>query len=106
MKLLIVAGEGRGEKFSIEEGNNLIGRWDPQSVAFPEIDLTDHDSEAKISRRHAVIERDSDRLAIEDVGSLNGTFLNGAKLELGKLQPLKVGDELEIGASIFKVVAE
>ena len=38
-RLVIAKGEGKGKIFELEQGNNLIGRWDPDTGAFPEIDL-------------------------------------------------------------------
>jgi pSer/pThr/pTyr-binding forkhead associated (FHA) protein len=83
-------------------GDNLIGRWDPDSGAFPEVDLEADDPEARISRKHALI-RVSDKVTIEDIGSLNGTFVNrGPRLEPGSPVELKDGDEIIIGKTFFK----
>ena len=49
---------------------------------------------ARDSRRHAVIERKEGDLTIEDLGSLNGTFLNRRRIDSG---PLSDGDELQVG---------
>lgn len=98
MNLVIIRGEGQGKSFVVEEGSNLIGRWDPDAGAFPEIDLEKEDIEAKVSRKHAVVERKGDAVTVEDVGSRNGTFINrGPRLESGVKYPLKVGDELIVG---------
>lgn len=56
----------------------------------------------EISREHARIARDPDgRLVIEDLGSTNGTFLNG--LRLGGPEPLKPGDTINVGESTLRV---
>ena len=47
-----------------------------------------------VNRRHAVIARDGNGLTIEDLGSLNGTFLNRKRIESS---PLSDGDELQVG---------
>ncbi len=47
-----------------------------------------------VSRRHAVVSRKNGELTIEDLGSLNGTFLNRRRIETGALTD---GDELQIG---------
>jgi pSer/pThr/pTyr-binding forkhead associated (FHA) protein len=92
-----------GKVFPLQVGDNLVGRWDPDSGAFPEVDLETDDPEARISRKHALI-RVSDQIEIEDIGSLNGTFVNrGPRLEPGSPVTLKDGDEIIIGKTFFKV---
>lgn len=101
-KLTIVRGGTIGKVFPLQVGDNLIGRWDPDSGAFPEVDLEADDPEARISRKHALI-RVSDKVTIEDIGSLNGTFVNrGPRLEPGSPVELKDGDEIIIGKTFFK----
>lgn len=104
MRLVIVRGEGQGKTFPLEQGSNLIGRWDPDSGAFPEIDLEKEDVEAKISRKHAVIECKGTQVTVEDVGSRNGTFINrGPRLEPGVKHDLKSGDEVIVGKTFLKL---
>ena len=102
-QLTIVRGGTVGKVFPLQLGDNLIGRWDPDSGAFPEVDLETDDPEARISRKHALI-RVNDTMTIEDIGSLNGTFVNrGRRLEPGSPAVLKDGDEIIIGKTFFKV---
>ena len=77
---------------------NLVGRTDPQSNIFPDIDLSRFDPETKISRRHARIWREGDTFLLEDLGSVNGTVVNEA-VRLGPRQPrpLANGDRLRLG---------
>jgi pSer/pThr/pTyr-binding forkhead associated (FHA) protein len=104
VKLVVSRGETTGATFPIVEGSNLIGRWDPDSGAFPEIDLEAHDPEAKISRRHAIIELIDKKLEVQDIGSLNGTFINRSpRLEHGKKYELHHGDELVVGKTFLRV---
>jgi len=101
-KLTIVRGGTVGKVFPLQPGDNLVGRWDPDSGAFPEVDLEADDPEARISRKHALI-RVSDTVMIEDIGSLNGTFVNrGRRLEVGSPATLKDGDEIIVGKTFFK----
>ena len=58
--------------------------------------------EDMVSRRHARIECNDDHILIEDLGSTNGTFVNGEKI---KRATLKEGDRVLIGTSILKVVS-
>lgn len=75
-----------------------IGRVDPASASFPEIDLTgDGALEKGISRRHAQITRQGSEVFIKDLGSINGTSLNRKKLTPYLPQVLKSGDELQLG---------
>lgn len=102
-KLTVVRGGTVGKVFPLQLGDNLVGRWDPDSGAFPEVDLETDDPEARISRKHALI-RISDTATIEDIGSLNGTFVNrGRRLEPGSPAALKDGDEIIVGKTFFKV---
>lgn len=101
--LTITRGGTVGKVFELQAGDNLVGRWDPDSGSFPEVDMENDDTEARISRKHALI-KFGDELTIEDIGSLNGTFVNrGQRLEPGSPAPLKDGDEIIVGKTFFKV---
>jgi pSer/pThr/pTyr-binding forkhead associated (FHA) protein len=101
-KLTILRGGTVGKEFPLQTGDNLVGRWDPDSGAFPEVDLEMDDPEARISRKHALI-RISEQITIEDIGSLNGTFVNrGRRLEPGSPAVLHDGDEVIIGKTFFR----
>ena len=106
MRLVLLNGPSQGKEFALAPGSNLIGRWDSDDGSFPEVDLEQEDVDAKISRKHAVVHVRESGITIEDAGSLNGTFLNRVtKLEQGKPVTLKVGDEINIGALVFRFVA-
>ncbi|NBW39746.1 FHA domain-containing protein [bacterium] len=102
--LQIWDGKRKKKQYPIREGQNLIGRWDPTAGVFPEIDLDAIDEDARVSRKHATIEMSGDELSIIDMGSLNGTILNGAvQLEEGKVYPLQDGDQILIGRIALQV---
>ncbi len=104
IRLVISRGETAGKVFTLQEGANLIGRWDPDYGSFPEVDLESHDPEAKVSRRHAVIECQGDKVALEDLGSLNGTFVNrGTRLQQGTKHELNDGDEIIVGKTFLRL---
>jgi hypothetical protein len=104
VKLAIIRGGRRGQEFELESGNNFVGRWDPDTGAFPEVDLDADDPEAKVSRKHALIIVSDSKITIEDIGSLNGTFVNrGARLSPGSPTELKTGDEIIIGKTFLKL---
>lgn len=89
--------------FNLDKPNILIGRRDPHSNIFPEVDLTRFDPTTKVSRRHARIWQDSEGYLIEDLGSSNGTtILDGGTGQTFKLVPnqphlLAEGDRLRVG---------
>jgi serine/threonine protein kinase len=88
--------------FALEKSENLVGRRDPMSNIFPEIDLSRYDPQTKISRRHARIWRDGDAFLVEDLGSSNGTMLLPVHNEVVRLQPhhpymLGNGDRIKLG---------
>ena len=56
----------------------------------------------EISRRHALVKPTPDGLSVEDLGSSNGTYVNGKRLQQGFLNP---GDELRLDAVRFILVA-
>lgn len=75
-----------------------IGREDDKNDIFPEINLTPHNGQRLgVSRKHARIIMRDNRMTIEDLGSANGTYING--LHIGVLVPtrLRDGDQLKLG---------
>ena len=106
-KLQVVRGGRKGQEFPLEDGNNLVGRWDPETGAFPEVDLDQDDPEAKISRKHALIRFEGGKITVEDIGSLNGTYVNRQpRLMPGTPVELKTGDEIIIGKTFLKLIVE
>ena len=106
-KLSVVRGGRKGQEFPLEDGNNLVGRWDPETGSFPEVDLDADDPEAKISRKHALLRIDGGKITIEDIGSLNGTYVNRQpRLSPGSPAEIKSGDEVIIGKTFLKLVVE
>ncbi len=96
---LVVAGTTELDAaFQLHKESNLVGRSDPQSNIFPEIDLSKFDPETKISRRHARIWREGEMFLVEDLGSINGTVINDS-VRLAPRQPraLESGDKLRLG---------
>ena len=96
---LVVAGTAELDaSFVLQKDNNLVGRTDPHSNVFPEIDLSKFDPETKVSRRHARIWREGDSFLVEDLGSVNGTVINDS-VRLAPRQPrvLDSGDKLRLG---------
>ncbi len=90
--------EGEGTTFALSSEESLIGRFDPVTEQMPDVDLTQVDLKRSVSRRHARMIRTDDGFTLtEEVGALNGTFVNGAKLATGRPQPVVDGDKVSIG---------
>lgn len=102
-KLMIMGtGELEPSSFKLEKHENLLGRRDPMSNIFPEVDLSKYDPQTKISRRHARIWREGNSFLVEDLGSSNGTTLLPALSDSVRLLPhqphnLTSGDKIRLG---------
>jgi pSer/pThr/pTyr-binding forkhead associated (FHA) protein len=86
----------------------VVGREDPYSGVFPDVDLTPHGGvDGGVSRRHFKITVASGQYRIEDLNSTNYTMVNRKRLQPGTAQPLVDGDEISAGRVklIFKVTA-
>ncbi|TDR42489.1 FHA domain-containing protein [Tahibacter aquaticus] len=89
-----------GQRFVLEPGRAefLVGRVDPVTGITPEINLGPLDTARSLSRRHAKLLRQGALLFLrEEVGTANGTFLNGQRLATGAAVPVKPGDSLRFG---------
>ncbi|HLF27650.1 MAG TPA: FHA domain-containing protein [Anaerolineae bacterium] len=83
----------------------LFGRNDRLAGLMVDIDLTSEDGQTRgVSRRHARARFINDRYLIEDLESLNGTYLNRRKLVPFVPEVLHDGDELRFGSLTFLVV--
>jgi len=87
-----------GTTFPVLGKETLIGRNDPRNGIFVDVDLSGVANEPKaISRRHARIEQEGDRFYLTDLGSVNGTKLNGRRVPPNERTPLWNGDVIEFG---------
>ncbi len=83
--LVVKRGPNAGSRFVLSPGTTTVGRH-PDSDIFLD-DVT-------VSRRHAEFRREGSGYAVHDVGSLNGTYVNRARIETSALAG---GDEVQIG---------
>jgi hypothetical protein len=83
--LIVRKGPQPGERFFVDRARLTIGR-DPKSDVFLN-DMT-------VSRTHAVVECEGDRVTVRDGGSLNGTYVNGLVVDEAVLRD---GDVVQIG---------
>jgi pSer/pThr/pTyr-binding forkhead associated (FHA) protein len=89
-RLRVVSGPAAGQTVDIE-GEIVIGREDT--------DLAIDDGE--MSRRHAVVRKHANRLQVEDLGSTNGTFVDGTRIAEPTL--LGGGAEIKVGTTVLVV---
>jgi serine/threonine-protein kinase len=106
-QLVIVGTKDMVKPFVIDKESVLIGRTDPHTGIFPEVDLTMYDGETKVSRKHARIYRQGEQFLIEDLGSVNGTIINsvtGGSVRLNAKSPrvLSAGDEVKLGGTTLQ----
>jgi CRP-like cAMP-binding protein len=86
-----------GNVFPVFSNEALLGRFDSVTGQSPEVDLTKEDQSRNISRRHArLVIKEGKFFIAEEIGTMNGTFLNGKKLPTGVLTPIKDGDEITL----------
>lgn len=86
-RALVVVKSGRqaGSRYHLGDGETTLGREPDSEIFFDDI---------TVSRAHARIARGERRYSIQDLGSLNGTFVNGIRIDNKELAH---GDELQIG---------
>jgi hypothetical protein len=76
----------------------LVGRRDPVTGIHPDVDLTLVDTQRSTSRRHAKVYRRGGKFFVcEEIGTMNGTFVNGERVETGVPVETRPGDEVQFG---------
>jgi pSer/pThr/pTyr-binding forkhead associated (FHA) protein len=91
-KLVVVAGKLRGQEFVLKSGENTLGRDSGCDIHFPV---------EGVSKRHLSITVSDDVVTVSDLGSANGTFLNGRIVKKGAI---KTGDKIGLPNAILHVV--
>jgi hypothetical protein len=102
--LLRIEIEGSSEPVLLKPGAEVIlGRRDPTTGAMPDVDLTQFAGyRMGVSRRHAALRPgEGRRLDLWDLGSSNGTFLNGTRLGAHRPYRLRDGDEIRLGQMLM-----
>lgn len=87
--LFVIQGRDQGTRFRLDETLVTIGRGTSNSVQL-------HDTE--VSRDHAELTRDGEQYIVRDLGSSNGTFVNGRQI---RECALASGDQLQMGRSLL-----
>ena len=85
----------------------VFGRRDPATGSMPDVDLTPFAGyRMGVSRKHAIIRQSdetNEHLDLWDLGSSNGTFLNGTRLNANRPYRLRDGDEIRFGQMVMRV---
>jgi pSer/pThr/pTyr-binding forkhead associated (FHA) protein len=97
--------EGSGQPIVVAPHvKTTIGRRDPTSGDAPDIDLSTYAAyQMGVSRTHAIIELSENHLTLHDLGSRNGTFINGQRITPERPQLLHNGDEVRLGKMVLRL---
>ena len=87
---VVESGPKAGARYGLEADLTTVGRHSAADIFLDDV---------TVSRRHVEVERSGGRYRVKDTGSLNGTYLNGDRIESGWLDD---GDVLQVGR--FKLV--
>jgi FHA domain len=104
-RLVVMDADAQTQFPLAAEHEITVGRVDPHRGIRPDVDLSKYDPASRISRRHARITARGSQFFIEDLGSANGTIINGQKrLKPQEPYPLSTGDIVKIGETTLKFV--
>ncbi len=104
---IIIEVRGSDQAIVLErEGDVVLGRFDSYTPdVVPDVDLTQFGAEDMgVSRIHALIAAGSNPPMLVDLGSANGTFVNGQKLVPDQPWTLHDGDELRFGQLVMRTI--
>jgi len=95
-----------GAEFFFSKGDETtIGRADPVTGILPDIDLTSVDANRSVSRRHAkIICSGNQYFMLEEVGTVNGTYVNEQRIPTGTPVAIHKGDAIKIGLIAMKAL--
>src|SRR6185436_14223789 len=92
--LVFLAGPIAGRRYKLADGEYVIGRRSDCQIFVPDM---------RVSRQHARLWKEGDGWTLEDLGSNNGTFVNGVKVQQGTI--LRHDDEIMIANNRIRVEA-
>lgn len=100
--------EDSGETINVTlDQEAIVGRRDPGSTGSPAVDLTHKGAyQMGVSRRHAVLRRVGDHLELTDLGSRNGSYVNGRQAKAHQPMTINNGDELRFGKIVMVLTIE
>jgi pSer/pThr/pTyr-binding forkhead associated (FHA) protein len=93
--LEVVEGPAAGTRIAVGADGLVLGRGESGAGTLGD--------DPELSRRHASISRDDGRFVVEDLGSTNGTIVNGSQISTPT--PAGPGDSISVGSSVLRVLA-
>ena len=90
--LVFIAGPNTGRRYALSDGEYVIGRRSDCQIFVPDM---------RVSRQHARLRASAGKWEVEDLGSNNGTWVNGARI--AGAQPIRHGDEIAIASNRIRV---
>lgn len=94
IRLRAQLGPAMGQVYTMVGNTLTIGRAPDNDIVL---------DDPQVSRHHAQVVRRGDEISVEDLGSTNGTLVNGVRLAPHAPQPLRDGDELRLGKLALRV---
>jgi hypothetical protein len=104
--VIIKVKGAQGARFTVDmpDAPLILGRSDVQEHFEADIELSAYNAAALgVSRRHAMLAWDKNGVTVEDLGSTNGTLLNGHRLEPHYQRVVGDGDEISLGKLTLQV---
>ncbi len=92
--VVIVEGPGAGQEYPVEKAVSVVGREKGVDILLPD---------SAVSRRHAAIDAAVGAFRLKDLGSTNGTLLNGKKI---RESAIRHGDRFQVGNTTLQFVVE
>lgn len=92
--VVIVEGPGAGQEYPLEKAVSVVGREKGADILLPD---------ATVSRRHVALEVASGAFRLKDLGSTNGTLLNGRKI---RESAIRHRDRFQVGNTVLQFVVE
>ncbi len=91
ISLVMVKADGTSREFPFDKANIIVGRDESARLRIPL---------PSVSRKHCELAIEDEELVVKDLGSANGTYVNGAKVKDRELSP---GDLLTVGGVVFVI---
>jgi len=85
--LVVLAGVSAGEMFKLQEDRTVVGRGTKVTIRL---------NDEGVSREHCAFEREGEKIIVADLGSTNGTYVNGIKIDRKELSD---GDKVMVGST-------
>ncbi|MCI0370327.1 MAG: FHA domain-containing protein [candidate division NC10 bacterium] len=92
--VVIVEGPGAGQEYPLEKAVSVLGREKGADILLPD---------TAVSRRHAALDAEGAAFRLRDLGSTNGTLLNGKKI---RESAVRHGDRFQVGNTTLQFVVE